>query len=57
MKRVEWVEDSDVRRVCAQGIEGVGAVTRTCTASSRPGACRRIISAGFVRNMTASSYR
>ena len=35
MKRVERVEDSDVRGVCAQGIVGAGGIIPTSTASCR----------------------
>jgi len=31
MKRVEGVEDLNGRISCAQGIVGVGAITRMCT--------------------------
>jgi hypothetical protein len=55
MQRVKWVEDSDVRRVCAQGIEGVGAGIRTCTALCLPVVCRPIINAGYGPSMPASS--
>jgi len=31
MKRVKGVEDLNIRVIGAQGIVGVGAITRTCT--------------------------
>jgi hypothetical protein len=31
MKRVEGVEDMNIGMIRAQGIVGVGAITRTCT--------------------------
>ncbi len=46
MKRVERVEDSDLRGVYARGIVGAGGAIRTCIASCRPVASRPIISAG-----------
>ena len=57
MKRVEWVEDSDVRGVCAQGIEGVGAIIPTSTAWCRRADCRPITRAGFIPRTRASSSR
>ena len=41
MKRVEGVEDLNSRIICAQGIVGVGAIIRTCIASSPVAVCRQ----------------
>ena len=51
MKRVEGVEDLNSRiiRVCAQGIVGVGACTRTYIAWFRPAASPQTIAAGSLR--------
>ena len=42
MKRVERVEDADVRGFCAQGIVGAGGIIPTSTASCRRAGSRRI---------------
>src|SRR5437588_12189531 len=47
MKRVEGVEDLNSRIICAQGIVGVGAITRTPISSSPAAACRPTVSTGL----------
>ena len=46
MKRVEGVEDLNSRIICAQGIVGVGAIIRTCIASSPVAVCRQTAATG-----------
>jgi hypothetical protein len=46
MKRVKGVEDLNIRIVRAQGIVGVGVITRTCTVSSPAVASRQTRTAG-----------
>src|SRR5438309_6422460 len=46
MKRVEGVEDLNSRTICAQGIVGVGAITRTSTSSRRAVASRAMGNGG-----------
>ena len=47
MKRVEGVEDLNSRTICAQGIVGVGAITRTSTSSRRAVASRAMGNGGL----------
>ena len=47
MKRVEGVEDLNSRIMCAQGIVGVGATTRTPISSYRAAASRPTASTGL----------
>ena len=46
MKRVKGVEDLNIRIVGAQGIVGVGAITRMCIWSCRAVVCRRMAQSG-----------
>src|SRR5262245_39243111 len=52
MKRVKGVEDLNICLIGAQGIVGVGATIRTCTASSPAAACQRTGRAGARRGPT-----
>jgi hypothetical protein len=49
MKRVERVEDSDLRGVYARGIVGAGGIIPTSTASCRPGDSHPMARAGSTR--------
>jgi hypothetical protein len=46
MKRVKGVEDLNICIIGAQGIVGVGAITRTSTASSRAAGYQRAVIVG-----------